>query len=69
MLKTEVKNLVARPFTDTVNDQGEEGKWVVSTDRPYISYISAEFLPFFKGPQPFKQQKTFFDSTRLHRVV
>jgi hypothetical protein len=30
---------------------------VVQIDRPYISYISAEFLQFFEGPWPFKQQK------------
>ncbi len=35
---------------------------MVSIERPYVSYISAEFLLFLKGPLPFTQQKTF----RLH---
>jgi hypothetical protein len=35
----------------------KEGKGVVSIDRPYISYISAEFLHFLKDPGPLNSKK------------
>ena len=34
-------------------------EWYQSMGHIFL-YISANFLPFFKGPRPFKSQKTFF---------
>ncbi len=35
----------------------KEGEWVVSIDRPYVSYISAEILLFLKDPGPLNSKK------------
>jgi hypothetical protein len=37
------------------------GVWVVSIDRLIFVNISADFINFFKGPQPFKNHKNVFE--------
>ncbi len=48
----------SEPLLKVLSNGTGGGVWVVSIDRPIFRNISADLKKLFKGPRPFKNQKT-----------